>query len=145
MDWRCDPPLKDLRVSRRQRPLCGLCMASGQYACQANLHKPFIRLIRRSSQSPCFLQHRIMSVTLHTTHGDLKIEIFCESVPNTAEVRCSFASSIAFTADRAAEFPCPLRLLLLHLVTIPSLFPRLHDPGRLACRPRPQGQHVHLR
>ncbi|KAL8940668.1 MAG: hypothetical protein Q9216_002690 [Gyalolechia sp. 2 TL-2023] len=26
-----------------------------------------------------------MSVTLHTTHGDLKIEVFCESVPSTAE------------------------------------------------------------
>lgn len=28
-----------------------------------------------------------MSVTLHTTQGDLKIEVFCESVPKTAEVR----------------------------------------------------------
>lgn len=27
-----------------------------------------------------------MSVTLHTTHGDLKVEVFCESVPKTAEV-----------------------------------------------------------
>jgi peptidyl-prolyl cis-trans isomerase-like 3 len=26
-----------------------------------------------------------MSVTLHTSHGNLKIEIFCESVPKTAE------------------------------------------------------------
>ncbi|KAL5611917.1 hypothetical protein BROUX41_000516 [Berkeleyomyces rouxiae] len=26
-----------------------------------------------------------MSVTLHTTHGDIKIEVFCESVPKTAE------------------------------------------------------------
>ncbi|KLU81631.1 peptidyl-prolyl cis-trans isomerase-like 3 [Magnaporthiopsis poae ATCC 64411] len=26
-----------------------------------------------------------MSVTLHTTAGDLKIEVFCESVPKTAE------------------------------------------------------------
>ncbi|KAK4132944.1 cyclophilin-like protein [Trichocladium antarcticum] len=26
-----------------------------------------------------------MSVTLHTTHGDLKIEVFCESTPKTAE------------------------------------------------------------
>ncbi|CRG83882.1 peptidylprolyl isomerase [Talaromyces islandicus] len=26
-----------------------------------------------------------MSVTLHTTHGDLKVEIFCETVPETAE------------------------------------------------------------
>lgn len=27
-----------------------------------------------------------MSVTLHTNFGDLKIEVFCESVPKTAEV-----------------------------------------------------------
>lgn len=27
-----------------------------------------------------------MSVTLHTTLGDIKIEVFCESVPKTAEV-----------------------------------------------------------
>ncbi|KAI1919602.1 Peptidyl-prolyl cis-trans isomerase cyp10 [Ophidiomyces ophidiicola] len=26
-----------------------------------------------------------MSVTLHTTHGDLKVEVFCEAVPKTAE------------------------------------------------------------
>lgn len=26
-----------------------------------------------------------MSLTLHTTHGDLKIEVFCEAVPRTAE------------------------------------------------------------
>lgn len=31
------------------------------------------------------LGHNTMSVTLHTTHGDLKIEVFCESVPKTAE------------------------------------------------------------
>jgi peptidyl-prolyl cis-trans isomerase-like 3 len=28
-----------------------------------------------------------MSVTLHTTLGDIKIEVFCESVPKTAEVK----------------------------------------------------------
>ncbi|KAI6042582.1 cyclophilin-type peptidyl-prolyl cis-trans isomerase [Pisolithus marmoratus] len=26
-----------------------------------------------------------MSVTLHTTHGDLKVEVFCEAVPKAAE------------------------------------------------------------
>lgn len=26
-----------------------------------------------------------MSVTLHTTYGDIKLEVFCESVPKTAE------------------------------------------------------------
>ena len=27
---------------------------------------------------------RAMSVTLHTNHGDIKVEIFCDSVPRTA-------------------------------------------------------------
>jgi cyclophilin family peptidyl-prolyl cis-trans isomerase len=27
-----------------------------------------------------------MSVTLHTNFGDIKLEVFCESVPKTAEV-----------------------------------------------------------
>ena len=27
-----------------------------------------------------------MSVTLHTSLGDIKVEVFCESVPKTAEV-----------------------------------------------------------
>ena len=31
-----------------------------------------------------------MSVTLHTTLGDLKIEVFCESVPKTAEAKSFF-------------------------------------------------------
>ncbi|KKA28948.1 hypothetical protein TD95_005142, partial [Thielaviopsis punctulata] len=31
------------------------------------------------------LQDSTMSVTLHTTHGDIKMEVFCESVPKTAE------------------------------------------------------------
>ena len=30
-------------------------------------------------------KHNIMSVTLHTNLGDLKVEIFCEDVPRTAE------------------------------------------------------------
>lgn len=40
-----------------------------------------------------------MSVTLHTTHGDIKIEVFCEAVPKTAEVCCNqthSCSSIRF-------------------------------------------------
>lgn len=32
-----------------------------------------------------------MSVTLHTTLGDIKIEVFCESVPKTAEVGATAA------------------------------------------------------
>jgi len=31
-----------------------------------------------------------MSVTLHTNVGDVKIEVFCESVPKTAEVDISY-------------------------------------------------------
>ncbi|KIW60398.1 hypothetical protein PV05_00614 [Exophiala xenobiotica] len=37
-----------------------------------------------------------MSVTLHTTHGDLKIEIFCESVPKTAENFLALCASGAY-------------------------------------------------
>ncbi|KIW21459.1 hypothetical protein PV08_02039 [Exophiala spinifera] len=37
-----------------------------------------------------------MSVTLHTTHGDLKIEIFCESVPRTAENFLALCASGAY-------------------------------------------------
>ncbi|ETI21221.1 hypothetical protein G647_07566 [Cladophialophora carrionii CBS 160.54] len=37
-----------------------------------------------------------MSITLHTTHGDLKIEIFCESVPKTAENFLALCASGAY-------------------------------------------------
>ncbi|KAI1624923.1 peptidyl-prolyl cis-trans isomerase-like 3 [Exophiala viscosa] len=37
-----------------------------------------------------------MSVTLHTTHGDLKVEIFCESVPKTAENFLALCASGAY-------------------------------------------------
>jgi peptidyl-prolyl cis-trans isomerase-like 3 len=37
-----------------------------------------------------------MSVTLHTTHGDLKIEIFCESVPKAAENFLALCASGAY-------------------------------------------------
>jgi peptidyl-prolyl cis-trans isomerase-like 3 len=37
-----------------------------------------------------------MSVTLHTTHGDLKIEIFCETVPTTAENFLAHCASGAY-------------------------------------------------
>ncbi|KAI4194807.1 MAG: hypothetical protein LQ348_002566 [Seirophora lacunosa] len=40
-----------------------------------------------------------MSVTLHTTHGDLKIEIFCESVPNTAENFLALCASSFYTSS----------------------------------------------
>ncbi len=37
-----------------------------------------------------------MSVTLHTTVGDLKIEVFCESVPKTAEVCIQLLSFLIY-------------------------------------------------
>lgn len=37
-----------------------------------------------------------MAVTLHTTHGDLKLEIFCESVPRTAENFLALCASGAY-------------------------------------------------
>jgi len=37
-----------------------------------------------------------MSVTLHTTHGDLKLEIFCESVPKTADNFLALCASGAY-------------------------------------------------
>ncbi|KAI4288299.1 MAG: hypothetical protein L6R35_002436 [Caloplaca aegaea] len=40
-----------------------------------------------------------MSVTLHTTHGDLKMEIFCESVPNTAENFLALCASSSYTSS----------------------------------------------
>ncbi|KAF1956252.1 cyclophilin-like protein, partial [Byssothecium circinans] len=38
-----------------------------------------------------------MSVTLHTTLGDLKLEIFCESVPKTAENFLALCASSFYT------------------------------------------------
>lgn len=37
-----------------------------------------------------------MSVTLHTSHGDLKIEIFCEAVPKAAENFLALCASNAY-------------------------------------------------
>lgn len=37
-----------------------------------------------------------MSVTLHTSHGDLKIEVFCELVPKTAENFLALCASGAY-------------------------------------------------
>ncbi|RMD44944.1 hypothetical protein DV735_g146, partial [Chaetothyriales sp. CBS 134920] len=37
-----------------------------------------------------------MSVTLHTTHGDLKVEVLCESVPKTAENFLALCASGAY-------------------------------------------------
>lgn len=59
-----------------------------------------------------------MSVTLHTRLGDLKIEVFCESVPKTAEVQvdhscCHKLHCLYLIANSVAELSCPLRIQLL--------------------------------
>ena len=38
-----------------------------------------------------------MSVTLHTSHGDVKVEMFCDLAPSTCEVRLMQRISWAFT------------------------------------------------
>lgn len=40
-----------------------------------------------------------MSVTLHTTHGDLKLELFCESVQKTCENFLGLCASGAYDAS----------------------------------------------
>ncbi|KAF1981208.1 peptidyl-prolyl cis-trans isomerase-like 3 [Aulographum hederae CBS 113979] len=40
-----------------------------------------------------------MSVTLHTTHGPLKIEIFCDAVPTTAENFLALCASDFYTSS----------------------------------------------
>lgn len=39
-----------------------------------------------------------MSVTLHTSHGDVKVEMFCDLAPSTCEVRPTEAIARAFPA-----------------------------------------------
>ena len=53
-----------------------------------------------------------MSVTLHTNLGDVKIEVFCESVPKTAEVSVSLLGKI-MKANVSEELSCSLRQWLL--------------------------------
>ncbi|KAK1968541.1 cyclophilin type peptidyl-prolyl cis-trans isomerase/CLD [Colletotrichum sublineola] len=55
-----------------------------------------------------------MSVTLHTTLGDLKIEVFCESVPKTAEVSkpaCTFSPPLPPKCNRLRHIPPPQTIL----------------------------------
>ncbi|GAA6018889.1 hypothetical protein JCM11491_001714 [Sporobolomyces phaffii] len=40
-----------------------------------------------------------MSVTLHTSHGEIKIEVFCEAVPKTAENFLALAASGAYDGN----------------------------------------------
>ena len=64
-----------------------------------------------------------MSVTLHTNKGDLKIEVYCESVPKTAEV-CPVPSrpvpsrtyplSYLPLVPRGSGIYLPCPLLLIH-------------------------------
>ena len=77
-----------------------------------------------------------MSVTLHTTLGDLKIEVFCESVPKTAEAK-SFAPcpiTLHQTPSKLTllhvELPRLMRVQLLRWLSLPPADARLHGPDR---------------
>ncbi|KKK24151.1 hypothetical protein ARAM_007325 [Aspergillus rambellii] len=48
-----------------------------------------------------------MSVTLHTTQGDLKVELFCEAVPQTAEV-CHLQAISLFPYSAPYSYPSKL-------------------------------------
>ncbi|KAM0756488.1 cyclophilin-like protein [Meredithblackwellia eburnea MCA 4105] len=43
-----------------------------------------------------FSRKAVKSVTLHTSHGEIKIEVFCETVPKTAENFLALAASGAY-------------------------------------------------
>lgn len=54
-----------------------------------------------------------MSVTLHTTIGDIKIEVFCEAVPRTAEVRHAPTPLLAWRATHTqTNTPAPAQNFL---------------------------------
>jgi hypothetical protein len=79
-----------------------------------------------------------MSVTLHTSHGDIKVEIYCESVPKTAEVRKMLLySSLKLLTNQLSELSRSLRLRLLRSITIPPSYPQIHGPDRCARNTQP--------
>lgn len=45
-----------------------------------------------------------MAVTLHTTAGDMKIELFCQSCPKTCEVKIYIQSLIFFIHKTLKKF-----------------------------------------
>lgn len=55
-------------------------------------HPSFTLLLQHDNASVQSQLLPSMSVTLHTNLGDIKIEVFCESVPKTAEVNISTIS-----------------------------------------------------
>jgi peptidyl-prolyl cis-trans isomerase-like 3 len=65
------------------------------------LQENILILSIRSASCSCSITnsaYTVMSVTLHTTHGNLKIEVFCESVPKTAENFLALCASGAYDA-----------------------------------------------
>lgn len=62
-----------------------------------------------------------MSVTLHTNLGTIKIEVFCESVPKTAEVNTlqPCRNKLKLINVLYTEFPCALRIWVLQWLAIP--------------------------
>lgn len=68
--------------------------------------KPCMRVLHPPAAAPA--NHPLQ---LHTDLSDLKIELFCESVPKTAEVRASASPPPAHRSlTAAAELPRPLRI-----------------------------------
>src|SRR6266536_958844 len=79
-----------------------------------------------------------MSVTLHTNLGDIKIEVFCESVPKTAEV-IKFPGTTHPVSKQSksnvmisSELPRSLRIWILRWLSIPPTHSSLHDSNRRA-------------
>lgn len=86
------------------------------------------------------------SVTLHTSHGELKvrftkpylnfttilskIEVFCEAVPKTAEVRDStVVLDVSYLISMVPELPGPLRVRILQRLHISPQYKGFHDPN----------------
>lgn len=84
---------------------------------------PFSFVFR--STSPFFT----MSVTLHTNVGDLKIEVFCESVPKTAEVgahalNSGLSSTLTFYRTSLLSVHPATMTALPFTASLPASWPR---------------------
>ncbi|EFW21125.1 Peptidyl-prolyl cis-trans isomerase cyp10 [Coccidioides posadasii str. Silveira] len=97
-----------------------------------------------------------MSVTLHTTHGDLKVEIFCEAVPRTAENFLALCASGAYNdtpfhrlipsfmiqgGDISLSLPSTDSELLPERPSLPFEIPK---GGASIHHPEPLEQEIHL-
>ena len=77
------------------------------------------------------------AVTLHTNFGEIKLEIFCDTAPRTAEVRNSCNWQITGWPNAyTIEFSRVGSVRLLHWHKIPSQHARIHDSRRRSHRNR---------